>query len=198
MSAISRWIKEQDESDYGVEDAPGAEDDGADAAPNYDEAGDAMPGSDSVVGELDDDFDDEIFGDVAKKNAEAGASVEEGTSMINNKRDYAAAVDMLFENLSEISVLSSVGVEDVLTEGFVGAVTGLSEAVNSGEIPVIWESMGADAQFELASKISTFRDAREQLLASPTKKNATIVENYLVFTADLLEMTAEYLFDGQQ
>lgn len=198
MSAISKWIKEQATMDHGVDDAPGAKDDGADAAPNYDEVGDAMPGSDAVVGDLDDDFDDEIFGDVAKKNAEAGAAVEEGTSMINNKRDYAAAVDMLFENLAEISVLSSVGVEDVLTEGFVGAVTGLSEAVNSGEIPVIWESMGPEAQFELASKISTFRDAREKLLESPTKKNATIVENYLVFTADLLEMTAEYLFDGQK
>lgn len=193
MSALSKWIREQEELKQGVEDAPGAEDDGADAAPNYDEVGDAMPGSDSVVGDVDDDFDDEIFGDAEKKHAEAGAAVEEST-LIKNKRDYAQAVDSLFANLAEISVLSSVGVEDVLTEGFVGAVTGLTEAVNSGELPVLWESMDPQTQFELAGKISTFRDAREALLAAPTKKNAAIVENYHAFTTDLLEMTAEYLF----
>jgi len=123
----------------------------------------------------------ELFGekDVAgKKVAEA--------SFIETKQDYEVVVEALVTHLVEMSLLSYVEETFVGTKEYDQLLEDYIGGVLEGAAPTGWGMMEESTKEFLAERILFFKERRDQMLASPTKRSAALVEEYYTDTVKLL------------
>jgi hypothetical protein len=154
--------------------------------------GDLIDVGDDIDDELDrDDAQNHLFGDDRIKGDKAVVAQE--SSFIRTKDQYYNALGSLFNNLVEISILSYLPASEYKSDSHKIASRSMYESVVYNEAPVLWESLSGPTQEVLYDKISYFRECFEQLLNTPTKRAAGVVENYLMYTNAILSEIDESL-----
>ena len=175
------------------------EDDDMVGAPGFDSddtvddgLGDMADEGEDFDSELDkQDSVDTLFGN---DNLPGGDKVAEST--ITKKSQYKRAVDHLFANLSEISVIEHLPVEYYNTEAHKTILTNLYKSITESVTPILWESLSEEVKVGLAENISYYQKGRQLLLSKPTKSNARIVESYLRKTSRFLREVNKRISEG--
>lgn len=145
--------------------------------------GDMADEGEKLDSELDKQSDvDDLFGN---DNLPAGGKVAE--SAIKTKSQYKKAVDHLFANLAEISVIEHLPVEYYNSNAHKVILTSLYRSITESSAPILWESLGEDSKNRFAKHINYFQKGRKVLLSKPTKANAHLVESYLKRTNSFLK-----------
>lgn len=124
--------------------------------------------------------EDHLFGDDRVPGEKETVAME--ATYIKTKKQYKAALNALFHNLAEISILSYMpaaryGKQEhkIVTESYF-------KSIIHSKKPLLWESMTPKTQETVAKKVAYFQERYQMLLSKPTKKNAFVVERYLIDT----------------
>ena len=179
------------------------EDDGELGAPGFDSAASVDQGSADVADmakQLDSQLDgsavqDQLFGD-DQIPGEKATVANESARYIHNKKQFRGAVNALFHNLAELSVLSYLPVHRYGKQEHKIVVESMYRGITESKKPVLWESMTPKAKTTISKKIAYFQERRDAILAKPTKRTACIVERYLIKTNRLLKEVGEQMGDS--
>lgn len=137
--------------------------------------------------------EDHLFGDDRVSGEKATVATE--AVHIKTKTDYRQAVNALFHNLAEISILSYLPKHRYGKQEHKIVVESMFRAVVDSKKPVLWESLQPKSQASIAKKVAYFQERRNLMLSKPTKKNAAVVESYLIQTNRLLKEVGEAMMD---
>jgi len=129
--------------------------------------------------------EDELFGDDRLPGDKDKVAQE--SFQIKSKKDYTKAVNGLFRNLCEISLLSHLAPTRYGKQEHKIALESYYRAVVKSQKPILWETLSPTSQTVLAKKVAFLQEARKRFLSKSTKKSAKLMEKYLEVTANILK-----------
>jgi hypothetical protein len=188
-SVMEQFLREQSEAEnsHGDTYAVGKEDEVL-GTPNADEEDPIADGMAKVsqISKANDSKADSSVDTLMGDDVLPGGNKTAESTMIHTKEDYTRAVNALFLNLCEISLLSYLDRKSVSSKNYKTMLNDYYKAVVESAPPSNWKKLSEASKLALAKKIAYFQEKRNELLGHPTKRYAKLVEGYYVQTSQLL------------